>query len=553
MAGILANSLSRQMTDGDTAPVNVVQGYVGGQLVTLATTPTGSTYQWALSCPNTSSRTRPVALSDTQGAAPTFTPDVAGFYVVTCVVDGVTAYTLTLDVLTVVNPVSLLAILEQQVSDVAIPSPPGTALTIYNSEEQGGLAYKDSSGTVTPLSTGTSSQAITGPTGATDNALVRFNGTSGTIAQNSLVTVDDSGNVSVPALATVDGVDVSVLGAKLASGYLFITASLTTGTTQPLSISDALMVGQSAGGAAVGSGGTAGLVAGTFASDATEQNTASGHGGLGSSAASTQPYDATDFPGGHFACPILKSNGADVFLKDIRSDVVIDTDARVYGYLAYRSDLGANLKWRLWFYYRRASDGFEVPVTPDTSLTNVTLRVPQVALASALPTAAGLAGVAGLGASQIAFGVLADLQPLGTAAVGTTGRAMDAGTVLPDPTLPTYSGSFTSTASASAVLQNIPMDDNSDYQLVVIVDARDTGTNRYIKKSSTQWTRCAGGIAVQLGIDDGPTGVDEITVTGLTFAVNGNSVDVKYGGSDGIHTRGTYKIFVERGAFIAAS
>jgi hypothetical protein len=130
---------------------------------------------------------------------------------------------------------------------------------------------------------------------------------------------------------------------------------------------------------------------------------------------------------------------------------------------------------------------------------------------------------------------------------------MDAGSVLPDPTLPTYSGSFTSSAAASAVLHNVPMLDNSLYRLVTVVVARDTGSNRYKKKSSTEWTRCAGGIAVALGIDDGPTGTDEITVTGLTFAVNGNSVDVKYGGSDGVHTAGTYEVFVERIAFSAAS
>lgn len=47
----------------------------------------------------------------------------------------------------------------------------------------------------------------------TDNAVVRFSGTDGTSVQNSQVTVDDSGNVSVPG--TVDGRDLSADGSKL--------------------------------------------------------------------------------------------------------------------------------------------------------------------------------------------------------------------------------------------------------------------------------------------------------------------------------------------------
>jgi hypothetical protein len=151
MAGILANSLSHQMVDGDTSPVNVVAGYVSGQVVTLSVVPTGSAYQWTLSNPSTSSRTRPPAISDIQGATPTFTPDVGGFYILTCIVDGVTSYTITLDVLDVAQPVNIPALLAQEVSDVAIPSPPGAALTLYNSQEQGGLATKNSSGAVATL------------------------------------------------------------------------------------------------------------------------------------------------------------------------------------------------------------------------------------------------------------------------------------------------------------------------------------------------------------------------------------------------------------------
>lgn len=53
---------------------------------------------------------------------------------------------------------------------------------------------------------------IFGPSGATDNAVARYDTATGKLLQDSLVTVDDTGNVGVPALATVDGRDVSADG-----------------------------------------------------------------------------------------------------------------------------------------------------------------------------------------------------------------------------------------------------------------------------------------------------------------------------------------------------
>lgn len=52
----------------------------------------------------------------------------------------------------------------------------------------------------------------TGPGSSTDNALVRFDGTGGTTFQNSLLIVDDSGNVTG---VTIDGRDVGTDGTKL--------------------------------------------------------------------------------------------------------------------------------------------------------------------------------------------------------------------------------------------------------------------------------------------------------------------------------------------------
>lgn len=51
----------------------------------------------------------------------------------------------------------------------------------------------------------TAYKSIIGPSSSTDNAVLRYNGTDGLIAQNSGVTVDDSNNVDVPGNLTIDG------------------------------------------------------------------------------------------------------------------------------------------------------------------------------------------------------------------------------------------------------------------------------------------------------------------------------------------------------------
>lgn len=54
---------------------------------------------------------------------------------------------------------------------------------------------------------------VFGPNGVTDFAVVRFDGTSGKVIQNSQVTIDDSGNIFTPG--SVDGRDISADGTKL--------------------------------------------------------------------------------------------------------------------------------------------------------------------------------------------------------------------------------------------------------------------------------------------------------------------------------------------------
>lgn len=70
-------------------------------------------------------------------------------------------------------------------------------ISIYNSSSGGGGGSGD----------------VVGAASSTDNAIVRFNGTNGKIIQNSVVIVDDSGNLTTTG--TIDGRDVSVDGTKL--------------------------------------------------------------------------------------------------------------------------------------------------------------------------------------------------------------------------------------------------------------------------------------------------------------------------------------------------
>lgn len=58
------------------------------------------------------------------------------------------------------------------------------------------LYSKNASGTVIPV--GGSDEAVIGPASATDNAIARYDGTTGKLIQNSAVTIDDAGNIINP-------------------------------------------------------------------------------------------------------------------------------------------------------------------------------------------------------------------------------------------------------------------------------------------------------------------------------------------------------------------
>ena len=130
MAGITANSASVTMAGGDTAADKAVGGFVTGEAVALATSPTGSTYQWAISRPEGSSAAR-ATLSSASSATPSFTPDVGGYYTVSCTVDGTTVYVLRASVTQVAVTTALEALRLQPKSAASVVAPPvGRALFV---------------------------------------------------------------------------------------------------------------------------------------------------------------------------------------------------------------------------------------------------------------------------------------------------------------------------------------------------------------------------------------------------------------------------------------
>lgn len=72
------------------------------------------------------------------------------------------------------------------------------------------LTYNDASNTLTIASTGSS--GIGGSTGATDNRVLRSDGTGAATAQNSPVTIDDSGNVTGIGTLNVGGRSITSVG-----------------------------------------------------------------------------------------------------------------------------------------------------------------------------------------------------------------------------------------------------------------------------------------------------------------------------------------------------
>jgi hypothetical protein len=139
MSGILANSTSKTMLAGATSADNAQSGYVALEDITLSVTPTASSYAWAIAKPSNS--TARAVLSSTTDASPSFTPDVEGFYTLTCVVDSVTTYVLRVAVLAIGSVSTLSAVKLLPIANVQVPTP-ATGRTIFSSSDLNDLAQK---------------------------------------------------------------------------------------------------------------------------------------------------------------------------------------------------------------------------------------------------------------------------------------------------------------------------------------------------------------------------------------------------------------------------
>jgi hypothetical protein len=240
-------------------------------------------------------------------------------------------------------------------------------------------------------------------------------------------------NIAVPTSSTdaatqgyADSIGVNSVNRAT---YNLIDSTTTTGTNQPLPLNDSLFTGVVPGGSIAGAG-VQGVVAVSFSSVGDETGTGTGEGGLGSSPNFDQPYNKIDFPGQHnVPVQIATSDGTLTQVSDVISSPPIGQDAQeVFGILSYRSDLGTNLKWRLWFYYRRTSDGAPVSFTPDISLNNVSLYVAVVGTLATIPVGSSLGKISTTAAaSGVVPGLLSDIKDVDDSnAAGSSGRFADA-------------------------------------------------------------------------------------------------------------------------------
>lgn len=181
--------------------------------------------------------------------------------------------------------------------------------------------------------------------------------------------------------------------------WLLVSETLTTGVAQPLSLADALFTGQTAGGSTSGAG-TQGVVAISTGVAATETGGGAGQANLGNN----NPLADAAFAGQRgIKCQLRRVDGDDVKLIDVLSTApAAEFNAKVYGYLSFRSDLGADLKWRFWFYFT-ATNGTETAFTPNTSIANAKLLVPKVVASGGANIASFFIG--GVVAGQAAAGV----------------------------------------------------------------------------------------------------------------------------------------------------
>ncbi len=144
MAGILANSATVTMVDGDTAVDQNVTGYLMNEQITLSVTGSPTNTTWGQAIPSGSGAAR-TALSSSSGATQRFTPDVSGYYTITCNADG-TMYVLRIQVLAIAQSVAREALRLLPMANSQVPTPQ-TGIALFCGTDET-LRFKDSTGTV---------------------------------------------------------------------------------------------------------------------------------------------------------------------------------------------------------------------------------------------------------------------------------------------------------------------------------------------------------------------------------------------------------------------
>jgi hypothetical protein len=132
------------------------------------------------------------------------------------------------------------------------------------------------------------------------------------------------------------------------------------------------------------------------------------------------------------------------------------------------------------------------------------------------------------------------------------GNAIAAATIASSQIASTYGPvPFTRAIGAAALIQTVPIADNTIARITVYAFCRDTGNNWFKQKSSTDWTRAAAGAALELLGEDGPVkggtigGVAPGDVVGITYTPGATSLDIGFTGSPTIATAGQVEIDVK--------
>lgn len=139
MSGITAQSASRSVLAGGTSPTNTASGFLTKEQISFGITGSPLSAVWSVSKPHNSGTY--VNISNAISLNPVLTPDKEGVYVISCLVDGVTTYTLTLGVVesSVVSTISSIHFLP--CFNVQITAP-RSGYTLFYSIENDGLSVK---------------------------------------------------------------------------------------------------------------------------------------------------------------------------------------------------------------------------------------------------------------------------------------------------------------------------------------------------------------------------------------------------------------------------